>query len=134
MSFTLLMEAPIWLRGVIMRFMGRFLIDSSPVRVTQKGWAERRPERRRVVVPLLPQSSTPSGSLSPCIPFPKTSTRSPLFSMETPMRSKQEMVERQSAPWRNPSISVRPLAMAPNMTLRWEMDLSPGTVTSPRRP
>ena len=29
-------------------------------------------------------------------------------------------------------ISVVPFAMDPNMTLRWEMDLSPGTVISPR--
>ena len=42
------------------------------------------------------------------------------------------MVERQSAPSRKPWISVVPLAMEPSMTLRWEMDLSPGTVTEPR--
>ena len=41
------------------------------------------------------------------------------------------MVERQSAPSRNPSSSVVPSAMAPNMMPRWEMDLSPGTVSSP---
>ena len=46
--------------------------------------------------------------------------------------TKQEMVERQSAPSRKPWISVVPLAMEPSMTLRWEMDLSPGTVTEPR--
>lgn len=46
--------------------------------------------------------------------------------------AKQEMVERQSAPSRKPWISVVPLAMEPSMTLRWEMDLSPGTVTEPR--
>lgn len=44
------------------------------------------------------------------------------------------MVERQSAPFKNPVISVVPLEMAPSITLRWEMDLSPGIVISPRSP
>ena len=41
------------------------------------------------------------------------------------------MVERQSAPCRNLVISVIPRAMDPNMTLLWDMDLSPGMVTVP---
>ena len=28
---------------------------------------------------------------------------------------------------------VRPVAIAPNISARWEMDLSPGTVSRPRR-
>ena len=46
------------LTGSMMRFMGRFWMEASPVRVTEKFWAERMPEISRVVVPLLPQSST----------------------------------------------------------------------------
>ena len=46
---------------------------------------------------------------------------------------KQEMVERQSAPCKKFVTSVGPSELAPYMTARWEMDLSPGTEISPRR-
>jgi hypothetical protein len=52
--------------------------------------------------------------------------------MSTPSLLKQSTVERQSAPGKKPVISVFPSAIEPNMTARWEMDLSPGTQTSPR--
>ena len=64
------MEAPIWERGVIIRFMGRFWMEASPVRVTSKSWAERIPEISRMVVPLFPQSSTSAGFLRPRMPWP----------------------------------------------------------------
>ena len=51
--------------------------------------------------------------------------------MEMPSRRKQSMVERQSAPLKKPVTSVVPSASEPNITVRWEMDLSPGMVTSP---
>ena len=51
-----------------------------------------------------------------------------------PIFWKHAMVDKQSAPCRKPVILVMPFAREPNMTLRWEMDLSPGMVTSPRRP
>ncbi len=41
------------------------------------------------------------------------------------------MVERQSAPLRKFSMQVVPEAREPNITARWEMDLSPGTANSP---
>lgn len=63
--FTLVMSAPIWLSGSMIRFMGRFWMEASPVRVTEKSCAERMPEIRRVVVPLLPQSRTCSGFFKP---------------------------------------------------------------------
>ena len=116
----------------MIRFMGRFWIDASPVKVTEKGWGARIPEISRVVVPEFPQSKIPSGAESPWRPRPCTVTVPPLFSISIPIRRKQEMVDRQSAPSRKFWISVFPLAMEPNIMPRWEMDLSPGTVTSPR--
>jgi hypothetical protein len=40
-------------------------------------------------------------------------------------------VRRTSSPVRRPVIVVSPTANAPNMSARWEMDLSPGTVMVP---
>ena len=51
--------------------------------------------------------------------------------MSTPIARKQSMVERQSAPSRKCVIRVVPSEIAPSITARWEMDLSPGTVNSP---
>ena len=48
----------------MMRFIGRFWMEASPVSVVSNFWAERMPEIRRVVVPLLPQSKTESGAVS----------------------------------------------------------------------
>ena len=131
LSFMLVMRAPIMARGSIIRFMGRLQMDSSPVSVTSKFWPQRIPDMRRVVVPLFPQSRTSRGAFSPCRPRPWTSTFPPLFSISIPIFSKHSMVDRQSAPWRKLCISVSPCAMEPNMTARWEMDLSPGTLISP---
>ncbi len=50
--------APIAERGVKMRFMGRLRMEASPSNVLGKGCPARMPEIRRVVVPLLPTSST----------------------------------------------------------------------------
>ena len=100
MSWMLEILAPIWDKGSIIRFMGRLRMEASPVRVEGKGWAARIPDIRRMVVPLFPQSSIPEGADNPCIPFPWTRTRFPLFSISMPMRRKQEMVDRQSAPCR----------------------------------
>ena len=58
----------------MMRFIGRFWMEASPVSVVSNFWAERMPEIRRVVVPLLPQSKTESGAVSPCSPRPWTRT------------------------------------------------------------
>ena len=108
-------------------------MEASPVSTQEKSWADRMPEIRRMVVPLLPTSRIPSGACNPCKPLPWTVIWVPLCSMSMPSARKQAMVERQSAPSKNPSSSVVPLASAPNMIPRWEMDLSPGTDISPRR-
>ncbi len=41
-------------------------------------------------------------------------------------------MDRQSAPSRKLEILVVPSAREPSITALWEMDLSPGTVSSPR--
>ena len=54
LSLSLFISAPIRDKGVIMRFIGRFSIDSSPVSLQSKGWADRIPEISLVVVPEFP--------------------------------------------------------------------------------
>ena len=115
-----------------MRFIGRFWMEESPVSVVSKVWPLKMPEISRVVVPELPASNTSEGADSPCKPFPCTKMRSGVFSISMPSFWKQLIVERQSAPCKKFVTSVVPCAIAPNITLRWEIDLSPGTVTSPR--
>ena len=104
-------RAPIRESGSMIRFMGRFWMDSSPVRVTSKFWADRIPDIRRVVVPLLPQSRTVPGllkSLQAVVRGPGRGLR--LFSMSTPIlleagdggetvRSLEKMAEFPSFPW-----------------------------------
>ena len=85
LSWMLRMSAPICRSGVMIRFIGRFWMEASPVRVTEKSWAARMPEISRVVVPLLPQSRTESGFFKPRMPWPWTSTWLPFRSMETPI-------------------------------------------------
>ena len=62
--FRLVIRAPIKESGVMMRPIGRFRMEASPVKVLVNGWALRMPEIRRVVVPLLPQSKRPEGAMS----------------------------------------------------------------------
>ena len=131
--FMLVMSAPMERRGVIIRFIGRLWMELSPVSSDTKFCPARIPEIRRVVVPLFPTSKMSVGEESPRSPFPWTRISPLLFSMSMPILRKQEMVERQSAPSRKWMMRVVPLAREPNMTARWEMDLSPGTVISPWR-
>ena len=128
------MFAPICRKGSMIRFMGREFKDSSPDSLESKGCPARIPEISLVVVPLFPTSRRLSGAVKPWSPFPCIRTESPFFSISIPSLRKQSMVDRQSAPWSTLCTSVVPLAMEPNMMLRWEMDLSPGTVTSPFKP
>jgi hypothetical protein len=51
----------------------------------------------------------------------------------TPIDRRQAAVLRGSSAGSNPSMVVVPSAMAPKSSERWEMDLSPGTVTWPER-
>src|SRR5690606_25038816 len=54
-------------------------------------------------------------------------------SISTPIAEKMAAVARVSSPSRNPSMREVPSASADSMIARWEMDLSPGMASSPRR-
>jgi hypothetical protein len=88
-----------------------------------------------MVVPELPQSSTSVGSWRPSSPTPSTVTGSParICDTVTPMARRQAAVLSGSSAGSRPSMRVVPSAMAPNNRARWEIDLSPGTRTVPRR-
>ena len=58
------MDAPIMDRGVMTRFMGRFCIEASPVRVEAKLCPDKIPDMSLMVVPELPQSKICVGVLS----------------------------------------------------------------------
>ena len=124
-------SAPIWPRGDMIRCMGLAFRDASPESTAGKSCPARMPQSSLVVVPLLPVYNAPSGAERPRRPFPCTSTQSGFSSIVIPIFRKQEMVDRQSAPFKKCVISVVPRAMEPSMTARWEMDLSPGTSISP---
>ena len=129
--FRLSIRAPMRERGSMIRFMGREHMESSPVSSETKGCPARMPQISRVVVPLFPTSRMEEGADSPCRPFPWIRISWGDSSISMPSFRKQEMVERQSAPLRKLVTRVVPSARAPNMTLRWEMLLSPGTVMVP---
>jgi len=125
------MRAPMRVSGSTTRFMGRLRRYWSPVTTEKNDCPASRPVIRRMVVPELPQSITSPGSLRPCSPLPRMTTVSPSSAISTPMERKAPMVAILSPPRRKPRTVVVPLAMAPSMIERCEMDLSPGTVISP---
>ena len=64
-----LMFAPIWVRGLRMRSMGRWVREWSPMRVKVWGCGAMRPASMRMVEPELPQSSGPAGEVKePAVP------------------------------------------------------------------
>ena len=65
LPFTLSILPPIMESGSIMRRMGRFWMEASPVRVLSKACPARMPLISLVVVPLFPISRTEEGALSP---------------------------------------------------------------------
>ncbi len=88
------------------------------------------PEMSLVVVPEFPQSSVPDGAVSrACLSADDDDTVF-IFNLDphaAETADGRKAVSASKKLW----ISVVPFAMEPNMTLRWEMDLSPGTVISP---
>ena len=121
--------------GSTTRPMGRRESDASPVSAEKNGCAARIPSRRRSVVPEFPASRTPCGSFKPCRPTPVT-RREPSACRSTPAPSAlmHAAVERQSAASRKFRTCTCPFAMAENITLRCETDLSPGTRIFPVSP
>ena len=129
-------STPIFARGATMRRMGRFLSDSSPVMVTSMSQGATTPMSRRAVVPELPQSMGAAGWLGPSAPQPVTVPESDpsgwaFKSTSAPKASTARMEARTSSESSTPERCEVPSAMAANSTARCEMDLSPGTVTSP---
>ena len=119
-------------KGVMTRPIGRRRSDASPVTNAVNGWLARMPRRSRAEVPELPRSITSSGSARPPTPTPSTSQRpSSARVISAPIARSAAAVASTSSPSRSPVISVRPMASAPNISARCEIDLSPGTATTP---
>ena len=124
--------APISRSGRAARSIGRRDSDSSPTSTDSNDWPASRPIDSRIAVPALPMSSAWRGAFRPCSPAPWIRTRpSARRSIATPIARIALRVDRQSALARKPSTSVTPSAMPPSIIARWEIDLSPGTRSSP---
>ncbi len=120
--------APIRRKGPATLSIGRRDRDSSPTSVVGNGWPASRPMKSRVDVPELPRSSAAGAWRRPWRPTPWTVTRvSSGCSISTPIARSAASVARQSSPGRKPEISLVPVAIAPSINARCEMDLSPGT-------
>ncbi len=114
------------------RPIGRRRSDASPVTNAVNGWLARMPRRSRAEVPELPRSITSSGSARPPTPTPSTShVPSSPRTIAAPIARSAAAVLSTSSPSRSPVISVRPTASAPSISARCEIDLSPGTLTTP---
>ena len=73
-----------------------------------------------------------AGARSPRMPAPANARcPGPRRSCRTPIADSAASVEAQSSPSRKPWISVVPSAIAPSIAARCDIDLSPGTRTSP---
>ena len=128
------MRAPICASGPVTRRIGRRDSDASPTSTLSNGCAASNPASRRMPVPALPQSSSPSGALRPSTPTPWTMrVDGDGVSKRTPMRAKIAAVARVSSPSRKPSMRDTPSASAANITARCETDLSPGMSSTPCR-
>ncbi len=126
------MRAPIICSGTATRSIGRRISDSSPMSVESNLCGASTPIIRRIAVPALPMSSGAGDGARPCAPTPCTTTSvSAGRSIATPSCPSARAVDRQSSPARNPLMCVSPSASAPSMRARWEIDLSPGTVSEP---
>ena len=128
-------RAPISESGRSTRPIGRRVSDASPLNTERNGCGARSPIMSRSVVPEFPASSTDMGSDSPCRPLPVTISSFSLRNLtSTPSARITPTVERQSAAWRKFRICTGVFPSPANMTLRCEMDLSPGISTVPRQP
>jgi len=116
----------------MIRCIGRERNESSPVNVDLKSCPARIPASKRIVVPLLPQSSGPDDSRSPSIPAPFIARAVLSPSIATPSAAKHESVAVQSALVEKFLIDEVPSASAAVSAARCEMDLSPAIAIRPR--
>ena len=75
-----------------------------------------------------------SGSARPPTPRPSTSQVAPTLRTGQPSACSALAVLSTSSPSSRPAMRVRPVASAPNISARCEIDLSPGTRTRPEAP
>ena len=119
---------PILDRGEIMRFIGLFVSDSSPINSALTRWPANNPANNRMVVPEFPQSR---GSLGSENTPPIIQTLLPSLWLSIPHWARHFLVDSTSSPvdilWIIHSPSVREA----NIRDRCEMDLSPGRLISP---
>src|SRR3989338_6655884 len=120
-------------RGSITLCIGLWRSEASTSKVVTKERPAKTPERRRMVVPELPQSMTLPGGQSPSQPLPSTHNVSPSCDIFTPRSLKACTVRRLSSPPERFHIRLLPWAMLVKITALWPIDLSPGTANSPRR-
>ena len=86
----------------------------------------------RTPVPELPQSITSAGSRKPPTPTPNTDQApGPWRTTSAPNARIALAVSRTSCPSRSPVTFVSPTAIAPRISARWLIDLSPGTSARP---
>ena len=124
--------APNRARGSVTRAMGRELRLASPVNVAVIGDVAMAPIINRTPVPELPQSITWVGSAKPPTPTPCTvQLPSSCFLTSAPKVRIALAVSKTSSPSSNPVMWVVPIAIAPKINDRWEIDLSPGTWATP---
>jgi len=127
------MLAPIRRSGSTTRPIGRRSNCFSPLSVVVNGCPANTPVNSRIVVPERTQSSGAADASRPPGPRPCTVSVVALWVwILTPSARRQLRVARQSPEGRKPVMWLDPSANAPSSNARWEIDLSPGTVTHPR--
>ena len=85
-------------------------------------------------MPEFPASSLEDGAVNPSNPFPSIMICSFFSVIRTPNCLKTAIVLKQSSAFKKLLTIVVPLLIAPNMMLRWEIDLSAGITNSPLIP
>ena len=121
-------------RGVIIRFIGRLWMESSPVSSDTKFCPARIPEIRRVgcaavsYIQEYQQGQIVRESFSVDQDFAVV-----ILDIDAHFAETGDGGKAVSSFQKMGDAVMVPLAREPNMTARWEMDLSPGTVSSPWR-
>ena len=105
-------RAPIKRKGLATRPIGRRDREGSPVNVVSNGRPAKRPQKSRMVVPELPQSSAVCASRRPENPSPSTSAVEPDTCIGTPRARKAAAVsvEKNGFPVPAAKITRRPFS------------------------